>query len=657
MSEGSQFTIPRWVRKPKPISPDFEALFNAIPNPAFLIDHQSKQIILPNPAILRTTGYQLPELVGVDIRHIAIDWPEDFLSATNKVALGIDHQIIRLSCHNRTTIDLRLINAAALTDQQGIILFFEPNPGSTLLPNHIKQDKFWEYLLSEVLASQAEDLESALQEILNVGCSLTGTAISAIYTASNQEPEFVQSVTFGDAIWLPIRLPVQDLNHLRTSQEWVKGKRVHSVLHRSAQENQISCLTITPIGQTNAIIGLLIFADRQLIPPISFLPIAKTIAALINSLVQKNILQVEVTRLSHCLNENIFRENTLLKKIKEGVVILNPELNILMMNTAAETTLGYSSQEAKGHPVQDILIGTDILMESLRAIQRGATDYYIGNFRLYRRNGQSFMARLNSLPAKQDSQVNGLIVMIEDLSEEETIRKQTRQLEERAILGEVAAVLAHEVRNPINNISTGLELLSLNMPSGDPNLETITRLHQDCDRLAELMKSVLAYSRTTEYIVEALDLRQFLKAVLDRMHIQIERAGVHSDLQVESDCPPIAGNARALEQVFTNLITNAVQAMQEKGGQLVIKANRTIEPVESKVEVRHYVEISVTDTGPGIPKEMQERIFQPFFTTNQSGTGLGLAISKRIITAHKGTLRLESFPGGTVFHILLPVYE
>jgi signal transduction histidine kinase len=101
--------------------------------------------------------------------------------------------------------------------------------------------------------------------------------------------------------------------------------------------------------------------------------------------------------------------------------------------------------------------------------------------------------------------------------------------------------------------------------------------------------------------------------------------------------------------VFSNLITNALQAMGDNGGNLVLKVQPSITP-----EGRSYLEVSVADTGPGIPKESLDRIFNPFFTTGQNGTGLGLAIAKRVVTAHKGNLWVESFPVGTIFHVQFP---
>ncbi|MBP1694314.1 MAG: two-component sensor histidine kinase, partial [Chloroflexi bacterium] len=251
-----------------------------------------------------------------------------------------------------------------------------------------------------------------------------------------------------------------------------------------------------------------------------------------------------------------------------------------------------------------------------------------------------------------------LLIVIKDLSESEHIREQAQQLEQRALLGEVMAIFAHEVRNPINNISTGLELMTLNLSADDPQQELIQRLQQDCDRLADLMKSVLAFSKPVEFTLEPLHIPPLVQKLIDRSTPRLAKAGVKCQLRTEGNIPLILADYRSLEQALSNLIANAFQAMSETGGQLTIKI-KTLKPqkLPGLREDIPYVEISIADTGPGIPKEHQDRIFQPFFTTNRNGTGLGLVITRRIITAHKGTIHLSSFPGGTVFYIRLPVAE
>ena len=113
-----------------------------------------------------------------------------------------------------------------------------------------------------------------------------------------------------------------------------------------------------------------------------------------------------------------------------------------------------------------------------------------------------------------------------------------------------------------------------------------------------------------------------------------------------------SADPRAMEQVFTNLVSNASEAMSAKGGNLAIR----IAPCNN-MPSRSQVLVTVSDDGPGIPDDIRERIFEPFLTTKSNGTGLGLAITKRIITAHHGSIQVNSFPGGTMFEVTLLAYD
>jgi PAS domain S-box-containing protein len=350
------------------------------------------------------------------------------------------------------------------------------------------------------------------------------------------------------------------------------------------------------------------------------------------------------TNLSRILEEQqkYINLGTIIKDAaQDSIIIISPDLTILDMNPSAELTLGYACREVKGHPVENILIGAEILIPTLMAVQHEGYTYNLGNITLYRRDGRSFPAQIRAAPLTDSEHLESWILLIQDLSQEEQLRNRTQQLEQRALLGELMAVFAHEVRNPINNISTGLQLMAVNIPAEDPNQEVITRLQQDCDRLDHQMKSVLSFARPIEYKMEPVDLG-----------LHLTRAKVQAHLQVETDLSPTLGDIRALEQVFTNLITNAIQAMSDHGGTLALKIQPIIPDGENE-----QIEVSVSDTGIGIPEENRDRIFEPFFTTGKNGTGLGLAITKRIVTAHKGTIKFDSVPGGTIFQVRLPAVK
>jgi signal transduction histidine kinase len=276
----------------------------------------------------------------------------------------------------------------------------------------------------------------------------------------------------------------------------------------------------------------------------------------------------------------------------------------------------------------------------------------LGLVQLHHRDGRTFPAEIEIVPISNQAEGTGAAILLRDNSENEQNRLHTQQLEQRALLGEVTSIFAHEVRNPINNISTALQLLARNLAQDDPAQERIKNMQDDCHRLTDLMESVLTFSRTGNYVFKPIKTEQLVERLLRRWHPRLARVNIEYHIQAPDDLPEIQADVRSLEQVFTNLISNAVEAMKETGGTLAIKLARETSP-----SGKDFLQVDISDTGPGIPDEYKERIFEPFFTTNPNGTGLGLSITKQIITAHRGNIKLTSFPGGTVFHVQIPMSQ
>ena len=170
-------------------------------------------------------------------------------------------------------------------------------------------------------------------------------------------------------------------------------------------------------------------------------------------------------------------------------------------------------------------------------------------------------------------------------------------------------------------------------------VEWVERLQNDCQRLKHLVNSTLSFSKPVEYQPQPLDLRNIIPLILEKWSPRMAHLKINYDFNAPEELILVKADPRPIEQVFTNLITNAIQAMEEKGGSLNVKINladpQTIPP---------QCEIIVADSGPGIPDDVLDHIFEPFLTTKGSGTGLGLAITKRIVTAHEGSMFVESFP-------------
>jgi signal transduction histidine kinase len=194
--------------------------------------------------------------------------------------------------------------------------------------------------------------------------------------------------------------------------------------------------------------------------------------------------------------------------------------------------------------------------------------------------------------------------------------------------------------------------MAMNLPQEDPNQEVISRLSDDCNRLTHLMQSVLTFSRPPENKFQKVELAVLIPTLLERWRPRLARLNVKHEFLVTIENSTIMGDPRTLEQVFSNLIGNSVEAMKKTGGTLTISIRTSHQEGN-----RQHIEINVIDNGPGIPNDLIDRIFEPFVTTNRNGTGLGLSIAKRIVTAHKGTICANSVAGGTVFQVIFPLAQ
>jgi two-component system sensor histidine kinase AtoS len=651
MANSSQFAnIPLLRRNPG--LAEIEAILDLFPTATFLADITSNRIILANTKATELTSYTRAELSGMDLGKLFNTSDQQIFS------LGKSQEtrpsLISLSTRNKSKIDVHATFNELSIQRKWILISVElMSVLKRELAARERRAKIKSNMDTIVEAFQQDELEPALNLALKAGALITGSSLLSIYLQNmnphGQDLELTRYTSHGSADSLPAVIPAQDLVHMHSTQIWNPGKRTLSILHRSARSAGLSYLATAPLGPPKAMIGLIAIAGDDTVSQDNLQSNLKILANTITTLIQQH------SRLSGLEDElrAWFKASTISETVErstqDGVVILDADLIIKRLNPAAEIILGYTSPDARGQPVDNILIGTDSMLPALSMAQQGIPTLNLEDIHLYRRSGQPFLARVSTYPAMRGNELEGVIILIQDLTEEEQIQAQAKQLEQRALLGEVTAIFAHEVRNPINNISTGLQLMTYNLSPDDPNQELIGRLQTDCDRLADLMKSVLSFSRPAEYEMEPLDLGVLLNRLLERAKPSMTSSSVQHRLQVEPATPYIEGNQRALEQVFNNLISNAIQAMAEEGGNLVVKVHSL-----KSSGARQVVEVSVADDGPGISKENQDRIFQPFFTTKPNGTGLGLAITKRIVTAHKGSINVTSIPGGTVFSVHFP---
>ncbi|MEW5872502.1 MAG: ATP-binding protein [Chloroflexota bacterium] len=641
-----------------------EALLEYLPFPAMIVDAPAERIILSNRRAAELTAYTRAELADLSLQTIFPAWQMPLPLPPSESGPDAHPLILQeMARHRQPRLGVQLLVTALPSSDGQALLIIEPNQlaGQGGLSN-LRLPNLWDSLQSLIGLANSGDYEANLLAVLQAGFQLCGAQTLAVYQTQQDSPRLLRCASLGDAQHLPEELPAQELISLRKAHHWVKGKRPATDLQRAARAAGLAWLSTAPLGQPNALVGLIIMADQVALPAETAQAVTKLLATAVTSILDAQALAEKQLVEGEALQTRLSALTAVQENLGEGILQIDQRLRIVQTNPTVEAMLGYASREAIGQPFENILIGSANLAPAIQAALQGSPTYGHSpsddsgssetpvDLHLYRRNGDAFLALVRIFPVRNQERIDRVLVFIQDLSEQEQIRSRAQELEQRALLGEVTAIFAHEVRNPINNISTGLQWMALNLPETDSNQEAIVRMLQDCDRLAELIKSVLAYSRPMDYEMTSLDIGALLRMLLERLQPRISRLQIQCDLHIKPDCPPILGNLRALEQVFSNLITNALQAMTPQGGHLALK----VQPAAVAPEGA-YVEVAVADTGPGIPTEIQERIFQPFYTTQSGGTGLGLAIAKRIVTAHKGSLRLESFPGGTVFYVRLPV--
>jgi two-component system, NtrC family, sensor histidine kinase AtoS len=623
-----------WKNK-EPGLNELNSLLNLFNEPALLLDRSKKIIVGINSSLSKLTAFGSQELIGQPEVKLLPDLEGEVLE------FGMSRTINVQRC-KRSPLAVQL-HCNAL-DSSGRWMFISLVPSQRVSQSAQQEKAFMG--LSELSRFSEEDnpfkfLEKAIKAVQEI----TDAGFVCVY---HNFPDLGKLASNEDPIVFPERLSTIDLARLSSYSLWNPGKRVQNDIHRAARQADLSYAASIPLGKSGAATGLLVVADSEKQPLDVLHNLMGIFGSLISSALQHYILvgaQADtITKQSDELNVL----QAFIKNAQEGIILLNPDRIILDLNPTAELMLQYSRTDVIGQPVEKVLIGSDQLIPSLEVASQGVATHNIGNSFLNKRYGDSFAAQIQIIPVQTDNKVQAILVYIADVSEHEQFRARTQQLEQRAILGQFSSIIAHEVRNPINNISLNLRLISSDLDESDPNQDNIKMMLNDCNRLVRMVESILSYSRL-ETKFETVDMEELIQYQINRWQPRMKSLNIIPSIQVGENVPKIWGDSRSLEQVFTNLISNAVEAMSKEGGTLAVNINRNCSN-----KSYDQVEITVSDSGPGIPDDIRPHIFEPFVTSNKrGGTGLGLAITKMIIDAQHGHIDVQSYPGVTIFTVLL----
>jgi len=244
------------------------------------------------------------------------------------------------------------------------------------------------------------------------------------------------------------------------------------------------------------------------------------------------------------------------------------------------------------------------------------------------------------------------LVSLRDITEGKRVEERSAGQERLAAMWALASIIGHEVRGPLSVIKNSAEFLKTRL--GTSLDEKVKRhldiLQEEVNTSDKIIEDVLSFARLKEPTLTTVDVNSIVKASVKRLTV---RGNVKIVCKFGTDLPPVTVDITQIQQVFFNIITNAIDAMS-KGGTLTMATREQATGNKG----RGFVEISFQDTGVGIPKENLPKIFQPLFTTKSKGTGLGLATCQNIIRAHNGVIRVDSEVGkGTMVSVKLPIEQ
>jgi signal transduction histidine kinase len=232
-------------------------------------------------------------------------------------------------------------------------------------------------------------------------------------------------------------------------------------------------------------------------------------------------------------------------------------------------------------------------------------------------------------------------------------QEEARRSERLAALGQMSAGLAHEIRNPLGVIRGSAEMLNLKLQQTNPLASELAGyILSETNRLSALVARFLDFARPMSLELSPGNLAEVTDRALEAARAQRPDAKIQVERNYATGLPPVPMDERLCEQVFVNLALNAYDAMEAEGGKLRVEIARLLHAGVDGVEV------IFRDTGPGIPPELRQQIFNPFFTTKKSGVGLGLAVVSKIVDEHHGSLRVDSEPGqGACFRVFFPAVD
>jgi len=344
---------------------------------------------------------------------------------------------------------------------------------------------------------------------------------------------------------------------------------------------------------------------------------------------------------------------SIIESVDAGILTMNLQQQVKSFNRAASEITGFRFQDVENRDINEVFPGFSRaagLTESRMADGFPQSRFEM-HFRGKNREEMVLGYAVSALKDKNDRRI-GHILIFQDLTAIKRMEESVEKSRRLAFIGEMAAGLAHEIRNPLASISGSVQMLKNGLSLGEADQRLMQIILRGREQLENFVRDFLLLARQNSGRPEAFDPRQVIEDVIEALRYVADWNENIQVLQSYRHSGPLLANRTEFRQVLWNLLLNAVQAMPE-GGSLTVETDAV-----ATADRKRFLELKIVDTGPGIPPADLEKIFEPFYTTKERGTGLGLAIVNRIVEAMDGRIEVDTRPeAGTAFRIRLPFPE
>ncbi|MFD3450009.1 PAS domain S-box protein [Microbacteriaceae bacterium 4G12] len=428
----------------------------------------------------------------------------------------------------------------------------------------------------------------------------------------------------GEELFMkPIHVLTNEPIHTFTCWQNEKLKSIETVLIRKNGQIIDVLITLTPIKIDDSIIGTY---------------------GIVKDLTESKSSQQEIERLNH-MNQLI------LNSVAEGIYGIDLHANVIFWNKAAECITGFTQEELAGHDLHKLIHHTNTLGYFVptedcpinQSLGKG-TRMFVTDDVFWKKDGTSFPVEYTMNPIFEKNKHVGTVITFRDITEKKRTEEILHESEKLSAIGQLAAGIAHEIRNPLTSLKGFLQFMQA---SSDFKKEYFEIMESEFERIESILSELLMVAKPQAKNFKKYEIKQIIYNVITLLETQAIMKNIQIITNFTEHPLIVDCVSNQLKQVFINLIKNAIESM-DHGGDIIIEISKE----------NPYALIRIIDQGNGIAKEKIEKLGQPFFSTKEKGTGLGLMVTYRIIENHYGSIFVESEENiGTTFTIRLPIIE